>query len=96
MTSQALVMLVIPQEGGPMPLGQLLEQMPGGYLFVVILGLGALFHIGMAVFVFLDARQRRAELMPAPAWALLTLVAGLMGLLVYWLVNREAPRREPR
>jgi len=96
MPSQAVVMMEIPQDGGPKPLGELLEFAPAGNLFLTIVVLSAVFHIGMALFVFADARKRRTELMPAPApapaWALVVLCAGLIGLLVYWVVNQDGRR----
>lgn len=96
MPSQGAVMTKIPQDGGPEPLAALLEHAPGGMLWLVLLVIGALMHVALAVVVFVDARKRRTELMPPAAWALLAFAAGLMGLLIYWLVNREVPRRQPR
>lgn len=94
MASQVVVMMEIPQDGGPTPLGALLEHAPGGVLFLVVLALGLLLHVCLGVAVFVDARERRTELLPAPGWALLAMFTGLMGLLAYWLVHREVPRRE--
>ncbi|MFN3244591.1 MAG: hypothetical protein ACE37K_24005 [Planctomycetota bacterium] len=95
MSSQAVVMMEVPQKAEPLPLSDLLGQAPGGLLWLLIPAIGLLLHLGLSVVVLIDGRKRRTEMMAAPLWALLVFFTGLMGFLVYWLVNREAPRRDP-
>ena len=68
----------------------------GMFYLVVTLGLASI-HVVLTTHVFKAAKRNAEELylhIQPWAWALITLVFGLLGLLVYWLVNDSSFARK--
>jgi len=88
----SLAALSLPEPGPLELIWGLLATHPFGWVVVLAFLGGLLVHLGIGVGVYLDARRRRTELLPPSAWALLAMFVGVFGLLIYWLVNKDAPR----
>ncbi len=53
-----------------------------------ILGFWVLVHIIFAIAVYIDASQKKTQLVGPLLWALVTLLGGVLFVGIYWFVNR--------
>lgn len=59
-------------------------------LALIVMGVVLLAHLGMAIAVFTDPCPRRV-MMPRFVWGLVTLITGLAGLTVYYVLHYGLP-----
>jgi hypothetical protein len=67
------------------------------WLSMLIFPIRLLLGLFLAVVVFRNGKRREAleYRIPPMVWSFLVLIDPVFGLIAYWLINRDAPYREP-